>query len=74
MLCKTEERLIESIKTVRGRGGLLIYADANGRHFKRSKLQSPLIIRIDFKELQSANYPIDMAILSERNQIVHSGE
>jgi hypothetical protein len=75
IICEAEQKLIESIKTVHGRGGLLIYSDSNGRHFKRSKWQSPLIIRIDFKELLSANVPVDLVILSERNQIVHqSGE
>jgi hypothetical protein len=76
ILCEAEQRLIESMKTVHGRGGLLIYADSGGRHFKRSKWKYPLIIRIDFRELISeAGYrPLDVVILSERNQIVHSGE
>ncbi len=76
ILCETEQRLIESIKTVHGRGGLLIYADSGGRHFRRSKWKSPLIIRIDFRALiGGAGYrPLDVVILSERNQIVHSGE
>ncbi len=74
IICNAEQKLIESIKTVHGRGGLLIYSDSSGRHFKRSKWKSPLIIRLDFKELLNNNAPIDLVILSERNQIVHSGE
>ena len=73
---RAERQLRESIQRTNASAGLLVYADRRGRRFKPSKLNLPLVIRLELRDLIDgvSKYPIDYILLSERNRIAHSGE
>ena len=72
---RAEAQMRRYLSKTNTRSGLLIYFDRKGRHFNRSKLQLPLVIRLDIYDLiqRLAEHSIDRVLLHERNRVAHGG-
>lgn len=75
VLERIEAQMRHYLSRTNARSGLLIYFDRQGRRFNRSKLQLPLVIRLNMYDLveKLAEHPIDRVLLRERNLVAHGG-
>jgi hypothetical protein len=73
ILERTEERMRRYLSKTNSPSGLLIYFDRQGHTFNRSKLRTPMVIRIDIRDLieKLDRNPIDRVLLQERNFVAH---
>jgi hypothetical protein len=72
-LSTTEEELRRYLIATNVQSGLLLYLDFDMKHLPRSIIDTPLIIRLDIRELiiQLEKQSLVRILLSERNAMVH---
>jgi len=75
-LKSAEQNLRRYLRAMNLQSGLLLYLDYDRKHFKRSVSDTPLIIRLDIRDLalELETKSLFSILLSERNAMVHSEE